>query len=155
MRVIGLIFLLFMPLARAVQQPYGAPIGEIRIEGDAEASLEVLPLQAEDTLTSEAVRASIQALYDSGRYGRIELDAVERADGALQITFLVQRPYFLATVRLNPETLFDRPISSYVDLPYGERFSRTTLLDRIVAAVEEQLRAEGYFQARVGSGLRV
>ena len=147
MRVIGLISLLSIPLALAAQQPYGIPIGEIRIEGDSEALLAVVPLHPGDILTSDAVRASIQALYDRGRYGRIDVDAVEAPDG-VRLTFLVQKPHFLATVRLRPQTLFERPISSYVDLPYGERFSRTTL-DRIVAAVEEQLRAEGYFQARV------
>ena len=83
-----------------------------------------------------------------GGYGRINVDASESADGTTALTFLVEDPYFLATVILSPATLLERPLSNYLDLPHGQRFSRTQL-DEIVTAVGEQLEREGYFQVEV------
>ena len=148
MRMISLISWLLFPLALGAQQPYPASVGSIAIEGAPETALEVLPIQSGDVLTAEAIRDSIQALFDAGGYGRIDVDASENSDGTTALTFLVEEPYFLATVILSPVTLLERSLSNYLDLPHGERFSRTQL-DEIVAAVGEQLEREGYFQADV------
>ncbi len=148
MRIICLISCVLLPLALAAQQPDSTRVGTIAIEGAPESILEVIPLRSGDILTTELVRASIQALFDEGRYGHIEVDASESQDGTTSLTFLVEEPYFLATVILRPDTLLDRPLSNYLDLPYGERFSRTQL-DEIVAAVGEQFGREGYFEAEV------
>ena len=148
MRIIRLISCVLLPLALAAQQPDSTRVGTIAIEGAPESILEVIPLRSGDLLTTESVRASIQALFDEGRYGHIEVDASESPDGTTSLTFFVEEPYFLATVILRSATLLDRPLCNYLDLPYGERFSRTQL-DEIVNAVGEQFGREGYFEAEV------
>ncbi len=148
MRMIRLISWVLFPLALAAQQPDPALVGTIAIEGAAETVLEVIPIRPGDLLTPEAIRASIQSLFDAGGYGRIDVDASEASDGTTALTFLVEEPYFLATVILSPSTLLERPLSNYLELPHGERFSRTQL-DEIAAAVGEQLERQGYFQVQV------
>jgi outer membrane protein insertion porin family len=148
MRMICLISWVLFPLALAAQQPYAAPVGTIAIEGASPTVLEAIPIRSGDVLSAESIRASIQALFDVGGYGRINVDASETADGTTALTFLVEEPYFLATVILSPATLLERPLSNYLDLPHGQRFSRTQL-DEIVTAVGEQLEREGYFQFEV------
>ncbi len=149
MRTICLITWVLVPLALAAQQPNPASVGAVHVEGAPESVLEVIPIRSGDILTAEALHASIQALYDTGGYGRINVDASPAPDGTTDLTFLVEEPYFLATVVLTPPNLLERPLSSYLDLPHGERFSRTQL-DDIVAAVGEQLGREGYFQVEIG-----
>ena len=123
-------------------------MGTIAIEGAPRTLLEVIPIRSGDVLSGEAIHASIQALFDAGGYGRIEVDASQASDGTTALTFFVEDPYFLASVILSPAGLLERPLSNFMDLPYGERFSRTQL-DEIAVAVGEQLEREGYFQVQV------
>ena len=146
--MIGLISWVLFPLALAAQQPYPASVGTIAIEGAPRTLLEVIPIRSGDVLSGEAIHASIQALFDAGGYGRIEVDASQASDGTTALTFFVEDPYFLASVILSPAGLLERPLSNFMDLPYGERFSRTQL-DEIAVAVGEQLEREGYFQVQV------
>ena len=148
MRVIGLIVpILLVPLGLGAQVPYGVPVTAIAIEGAPESVLEFLPIEPGDTLTPEAVRSAFQYLYQTGSYGQIELAAAAEANGT-RLTFSVTPPYFFATIRVRPERLLERPLSSYTALPYGERFSRNAL-DRIVDSLREQFEAEGYFETRI------
>jgi outer membrane protein insertion porin family len=146
--MICLISWVLFPVALAAQQPYAAPVGTIAIEGAPQTVLEAIPIRSGDVLSAESIRASIQALFDVGGYGRINVEASETAGGTTALTFLVEEPYFLATVILSPATLLERPLSNYLDLPHGQRFSRSQL-DEIVTAVGEQLEREGYFQVEV------
>ena len=150
MRVIGLIVpILLVPLALKAQVPYGEPVTAIAIEGASESVLEFLPIEPGDTLNPEAVRSAFQYLYQTGSYGHIELVTAAEANGT-RLTFNVTPPYFFATIRVRPERLLERPLSSYTPLPYGERFSRNAL-DEIVEALREQFEAEGYFDEALGS----
>ena len=88
MRIICLISCVLLPLALAAQQPDSTRVGTIAIEGAPESILEVIPLRSGDILTTELIRASIQALFDEGRYGQIEVDASESQDGTTSLTFL-------------------------------------------------------------------
>ena len=153
-RMIGLIFWVLAPLALIAQQSNPAFVGSISIEGAPNAVLQGIPIRPGDPLTTEALHAAIQVLFDAGGYGRIDVDALEDSDGTTDLTFLVQEPYFLATVNLSPATLLERPLSNYLNLPHGERFSRTQL-DEIVAAVTEQLELEGLLPGRGRTDLRV
>ena len=56
----------------------------------------------ETSLTPENVRASIQALYGTGRYNSVEVDAEPAPNGGTNLTFIVRPHYFFATFRLEP-----------------------------------------------------
>src|SRR5262245_702153 len=121
MKVWGLILLLLLPgpvLGR--QQYYGTTLSELAMSGAAdESDLQKIPLKPGDTITSENVRASIQALYSTGSYRYIEVEATP-APGGTRLTFRVRPNFFFSTFRLEPE-LIDRPISAYFRLPLGEK----------------------------------
>ena len=149
MKVPGLILGLLLPcLAEAQQQYYGTPVSSLALSGsESQADLEELPIRVGDILTPDNVRASIQALYNTGRYSYIEVEANASANGTA-LTFRVLPIYFFSTIRLEPEDLLERPLSSYFRLPIGERFT-TSAVERIVQDTTDLLRSEGYFQATI------
>src|SRR5215831_17716805 len=116
----GLILGLLLPcIALAELQYYGTQVSTIELSGaESQKDLELLPIHPGDTLTVANVRASIQALYDTGRYSYVEVEATT-ADSKTALTFHVKPNSFFSTFRLEPDNLLDRPLSSYFRLPYG------------------------------------
>jgi outer membrane protein assembly complex protein YaeT len=149
MKVPGLILGLLLPCLAEAQEYYGTKVSTLTLAGsESQSDLEKLPLRVGDTLTVENVRASIQILYDTGHYRDVEVDAVGLSDGTTSLTFRVRLNYFFSTIRLDPEDLLERPLSSYFRLPIGERLT-SARVERIVQDTTELLRSEGYFQAVV------
>ena len=143
MKVPGLILGLLLPCLAEAQQYYGTPVSSLALSGsESQADLEELTIRVGEILTPENVRASIQALYDTGHYSYIEVDANAAANGTA-LTFRVRPIYFFSTIRLEPEDLLERPLSSYFRLPIGERFT-TSAVERIVHDTTDLLRSEGY-----------
>src|SRR6516165_924355 len=100
-------------LALAQQQHYGTRISDITLSGaDSQTDVGALPIRPGDTITIENLRAAIQALYDTGHYSYIEVEAMPAGDGRTALTFQVKQNYFFSTFRLEPENLLDRPLSS-------------------------------------------
>src|SRR5438067_4183491 len=136
-------------LAQAQQQYYGTPAANIALTGsESQADLQVIPLHAGDVLTAENIRASIQALYDTGHYSYIEAQANPATDGTTSLSFRVRPNFFFSTIRLEPENLLDRSLSGYFRLPFGEK-SSSSAVDRLVQDTTDLLKSEGYFQASV------
>src|SRR5205085_6664810 len=136
-------------LAQAQEQYYGTRLATVALAGaEAQDDLEALPIHAGDILTPENVRASIQTLYQTGHYSTIEVDAAPAANGGAALTFRVQPNHFFSTFRIEPDTILDRPLSTYFRLPIGERFT-TTALERVIADTLDRLKSEGYLQAAV------
>src|SRR5262245_3562865 len=125
MTVRCLIFLLLFPtFSFGQQQFYGTRVSSLSFSGPAtESDLQLIPLPVGDAIIPENVRASIQALHDTGRYSYIAVDAVPEGTGT-RLTFVVRAVYFFSTFVLQPDNLLDRPISGFLRLPYGERFSQ-------------------------------
>jgi outer membrane protein insertion porin family len=148
MKVQGLILGVLLPVF-AQQQYYGTRLSSLALSGsDSQADLQVIPLHPGDILTPENVRDAIQALYQTGHYGPIEVDASPAPDGGTALTFRVRPNFFFSTFRLDPEDLLERPLSGYLRLPFGEKFSNSAV-DRVVQETTELLKSEGYFQATI------
>src|SRR5262245_53369437 len=148
MKMQGLILGLLLPLF-VQQQYYGTRLASLALsEADSQTDLQNVPLHIGDILTPEHVRGAIQALYDTGRYSHIEVDANEAPDGGTSLTFRVRPNFFFSTFRLDPEDLLERPLSAYFRLPFGEKFN-TSAVDRIAQDTTELLKSEGYFLVRV------
>src|SRR5262249_19209406 len=142
-------------IALAELQYYGTQVSTIELSGAAsQADLEVLPIHPGDTLTVENVRASIQALYDTGRYSYVEVEATPAGDSKTVLTFRVRPNSFFSTFRLEPDNLLDRALSSYIRLPFGEKFTMSRL-EEIAAQTTDLLNTEGYFQATVEPSYRI
>ena len=149
MKVPGLILGLLLPwFVQAQQQYYGTRVSSLALSGaQSQADLQIVPIHVGDLLTPENVRASIQALYNTGRYSSVEADASATPDGT-SLTFRVRPNFFFSTFQIEPDNLLERPLSSYIRLPYGEKFT-TTAVDRVVQGTTDQLTSEGYFEAVV------
>jgi outer membrane protein assembly complex protein YaeT len=148
MKVPALILGLLLPYLAEAQQYYGTPVTSLSLSGsESQSDLQVVPIRVGDILTTDNVRAAIQALFDTGHYSYVEADASTTADGT-SLTFRVRPVYFFSTFRLEPENLLERSLSSYFRLPFGQKFT-TSAVDRIVQDTTELLRTEGYFQAVV------
>src|SRR6185369_11602893 len=149
MKVPGLILGLLLPwFVQAQQQYYGTRASSVTLAGsESQADLEAISIHVGDLITPENVRASIQALYSTGRYNSVEADANPTPAGT-SLTFRVRPNFFFSTFRIEPDNLLDRPLSSYFRLPTGEKFT-TSALDQVVQRTTDQLMSEGYFQAVV------
>jgi outer membrane protein assembly factor BamA len=132
----------------AQQQYYGTTATAVRIAEPGDPNdLQRIPIRPGDTITVENIRASIQALYDTGRYRYIEVDASADAGGTA-LTFGFQLHYFFSTFRLEPPDLLDRSLSAFFRVPLGEKFS-TAQVDRIVVEAKQLLEDQGYFGATI------
>src|ERR1041385_501004 len=149
MTVRRLILLLLLPAcALGQQQYYGTRVSSLSLSGaPTQSDLQNLPLKSGDLMSMDNVRASIQALYNTGRYSYIEVDATPEGSGT-HIEFVVKPFFFFSTIRLQPENLLDRPLSGILRLPYGEKYSKSAT-DRIAAETGDLLRNEGYLEATI------
>jgi outer membrane protein insertion porin family len=150
MKVQALILVFLVPwIVHAQTQFYGSRASSLALMGaDSRDDLQVVPLHAGDVITPENVRASIQALYDTGRYNSVEVDAQSAADGGTNLTFIVRTHSFFANFRLEPAHLLERSLSTYSRLPLGEKFSASAV-QRIIDETKDLLKSEGYFEAAI------
>jgi len=143
-----LILLLFTSTALAQQPYYGTTASEIKLPLPADpGDAPVLKIRQGETITEQNIRDSIQALYNTGHYRSIAVDAMT-VPGGTQITFQVEAQYYFSTFRLEPENLLDRPITSYFPPPLGKKFS-TPPVDRLVMDTVKLVEENGYFNAMI------
>src|SRR5258708_5268122 len=117
MKVRVVILVLLLPwLVHAQQAYYGTRLAKVELSGsETPADLQVVPIHPGDVLTPENVRQSIQALYNTGHYSYVEVDADPASGGAgTDLTFRVRPNFFFSTIRLQPENLLERPLSGYL-----------------------------------------
>jgi outer membrane protein assembly complex protein YaeT len=148
MKIGRLLLILWIPTLGWAQQPfYGTRAATIKLsEGGDPKDLERI-LQPGDVITPENVRASIQALFETARYRSIEVDAVAEGDRT-NLTFIVTLHSYFGTFRLLPETLLERPLSTLLRLPVGQKSSNARV-DEIVQATSQLLEDDGYFNTKL------
>jgi outer membrane protein assembly complex protein YaeT len=149
MKIARLLLLLWIPTVGWAQQSfYGTTASSIQLsEGADSKDLERIPLRTGDVITPENVRAAIQALFDTARYRSIEVDAAASGEGT-RLTFIVTPHSYFGTFRLLPENLLERPLSTLLRLPVGQKFSNARV-EEIVQSTSQLLEDEGYFNAKL------
>lgn len=149
--MIAVILAVATPTLSGAQDRFGTTVAGLEVDGAPDTVLEGdFPIVPGAVLTRQGIRAAIQTLYDRGGYSRIEVEARPVSDSSTEILFHLDDPYFFGTVRIEPRGLLERPLSGYLTLPYGQRFSRNRL-DAIVEEVGGLLEAEGFFGAELGA----
>ena len=140
-----LLMLLLLPaLGYGQGSHYGTTAAAIHLSENADpADLDRVPIKSGDVIQPENVRAAIQALFDTGHYRTVEVDAVSTGDGT-RLTFKVTPHYFFSTFRLLPENLLDRPLSTLIRLPVGQKFSEARVQE-ITEQTRQILEDAGYF----------
>src|SRR5215831_16363157 len=118
MKVRALILMLLVPwFVHAQQQFFGSRVAGLVLMGaESQDDLRVIPLHSGDLITPESVRASIEALYNTGRYNSVQVDAQPAPGGGTDLTFIVRLHYYFATFRLEPADLLERSLSTYTRL---------------------------------------
>ena len=132
----------------------GKRVAEIRIV-DATGyalsdKLPAMPLEVGKPFDMEAERASLKALYATGRYAQIRTDATPVSEG-LRIDFVVEKNLFNNVLRI--EGLKEPPTEASalaaLRMPLGEPFRETVLADGMTR-LSDSLRDEGLYEAHVG-----
>ena len=101
----GILLLAALPrmLFGQYQQFEGQSVTVIRFEPkeqplDADELHNILPLKSGEPLRMETVRASIERLFATGRYGDVSVDA-QPYNGGVAITFITRHSWFIGGVR--------------------------------------------------------
>jgi outer membrane protein assembly complex protein YaeT len=140
--------------AAAGENWFGQPVAEIAFSPPAQpippARLaELIPLQTGQRLDADVVRRSIQAMFATGRYADIRVDAAP-GEGGVKVTFLTTDNWFIGPVKILgvPEPPSQGEMLTVLKLELGDVFS-----EEKVAAGREALRKlladNGYHRATV------
>lgn len=127
---------------------------EFRIH-DANASepqklLAAMPLKPGDILTSRKLHASIQALYGTGRFAKIEVEAVRSSSTEIGLIFVSEPNYFIGSINVEgaPKPPSASQLANATKLELGELFDQSGVamaLERIKTVLQDN----GYYRAAV------
>jgi outer membrane protein insertion porin family len=138
------------PAARAQENPEFV-VGDIRVEGLQRVSegtvYNYLPVNIGDRLTSQRVRESVRALYDTGFFRDVEL----RRDGNTLVVVLIERPTIESfELKGNKDIKTEDLTKSLrnVGLAQGKTFDRSVLED-VRAFLQDQYGSRGKYAARI------
>ena len=110
---------------------------------------QAIPLQPGSPLILDQVRAAIQALYATGRFQDVVIDASE-TDGGVVLKISTRARWFVGTVQV--EGVSEPPnqgqLVSATNLVLGREFREEDLAES-VRSLEEKLRANGYYDCRI------
>lgn len=135
---------------------FGVPIAEIRFEptlaGIAPAG-GAGALGVGQPLEKEALRASIQALFRTGRYADVRVDAA-RVPGGIRLTYLTKPAWFIGGVRVVgvPRPPSEGQLVNATRLRLGERFTDEKL-GLAARSLRSLLAEHGYREAVVEHAL--
>lgn len=132
----------------------GAPVASVQIRCESIEHTEWLaPLvtqKAGEPLDKYKVRESVQALYNTGRFSNIEVEAERDASGRIALVFRGVESYFFGSIRV--EGRLDEPTPAQLvnasKLVLGERFTEA----RINAGIESMthvLQENGYYEPHI------
>ena len=132
----------------------GLTVADIRIPDAAEDDQKRLrPLIVQEkgkALDREKIRESIQALYATGRFGDIRVEAERDASGQVTLSFITSPNYFIGQV--NVEGAPSRPnanqVANAAKLPLGELFAREKL-DRALKNIKQLMEENGYYHSSI------
>lgn len=106
--------------------------------------------QSGQPLDKLKIRRSIQALYDTGKFSNIRVEAERSAQDEVQLVFIASENYFIGVVSVEGQPR--RPTRSQLvnatKLQLGEVFTREKL-DRAIANIKTVMADNGYYQANV------
>jgi outer membrane protein insertion porin family len=132
----------------------GIKVASIQINSpgveNPENLLNILPQKANEPLDKYKVRQSIQALYNTGRFAEIQVEAQRNSSGEIALIFDARENYFFGSILAEGSGV--RPTDSQLvnasKLNLGEQFTE----EKIVAGIEgmqRTLQENGYYQATI------
>ncbi|HEY6347808.1 MAG TPA: POTRA domain-containing protein, partial [Candidatus Angelobacter sp.] len=141
-------------LAGGLNSLQGAKVAEVRVNsGAAEhpAWLETLIEQkAHEPLDKYRVRQSVQALYDTGLFTDIQVNAERGSQGEVTLTFDTQENFFFSSILVTgaPDPPSSNQLVNASKLNLGEQFTQEKITVAI-QGLQRILQENGYYQARI------
>ncbi|MGE5324846.1 MAG: POTRA domain-containing protein, partial [Actinomycetota bacterium] len=112
--------------------------------------VETLPQKVNQPLDKYKVRESVQALYDTGRFAEIQVEAARTAPHEVALTFAARENYFIGSIRSEGST--SRPTDSQLvnasKLVLGELFTEEKVREGM-AHMQLTLQESGYYKATI------
>jgi len=144
------------PVAFAVANYQGLTVQEIKLpnvpDSERPRLLQVIEQRTGQPLDRERVRQSIQALYGTGRFADVRVEAERVGESGVSLAFVTSPNYFVGdiTVEGTPSRPNENQVVNASKLQLGELFT-TEKLDRAIKNIQRLLEENGYYRGEVSS----
>jgi outer membrane protein insertion porin family len=117
---------------------------------DAESLLSILPQKMNEPLDRHKAKESVQALYNTGRFAEIQVEAQRNPAGEVVLAFDARENYFFGSILAegSPAHPSDNQLVNASKLILGEQYTD----EKIAAGIEgmqRTLQEDGYYQATI------
>ncbi|MEQ1883463.1 MAG: POTRA domain-containing protein [Bryobacteraceae bacterium] len=132
------------PIVRIDFDPPDQPIPQTEL-------FRLLPLRPGSVVTSAAIRATLQRLYETGRFSKIAIDADGVAEGnGVVLKIITEQSLFIGgvTVEGASEPPNENQLAAATKLELGMPFAGSAV-SQAVESMQERLRANGFYDARI------
>ena len=142
------------PKFESISSYQGLIVTEIKFpdvaEGDQKRLLPLILQQPGKPLDRELIRQSIQALYATGRFADIRVEAERDAAGQVTLSFITSPNYFIGKISVAgaPSRPAENQVANAAKLPLGELFTREKL-DRALKNIKQLMEENGYYHSSI------
>jgi outer membrane protein insertion porin family len=132
----------------------GLKVAMIHISGpgvdDAESLLPILPQKVNEPLDKYKVRQSVQALYNTGRFAEIQVEAQRNPAGEVVLSFDARENYFFGSILAEGASAHpsDSQLVNASKLNLGEQYTEEKITTGI-EGMQSTLQENGYYQATI------
>jgi outer membrane protein insertion porin family len=132
----------------------GIKVAQIQINSpgvdNPDALLPILPQKVNEPLDKYKLRQSVQALYNTGRFGEIQVEAQRNPSGEVVLVFDARENYFFGSILAEGSSAHpsDSQLVNASKLNLGEQFSEEKINAGIMG-MQRTLQENGYYQAAI------
>lgn len=110
----------------------------------------LLPQKSHQPLDKYKVRQSVQALYNTGRFSEIQVEAQKTPQNEVVLTFSARENYFFGSLRVegSPSPPSDNQLINSSKIALGEQFDEEKI-DAGIQGMQRTLQENGYYQATI------
>ena len=143
-----------LQLSSGLNSLQGLKVAKIQVNGlgidDTESLLPILPQKVNEPLDRYKVRQSVQALYNTGRFAEIQVEAQRNPTGEVVLAFDARENYFFGSILAEGASAHptDSQLVNASKLNLGEQYTE----EKITAGIDGMQRAlqeNGYYQATI------
>ncbi|MBZ5492356.1 MAG: BamA/TamA family outer membrane protein [Acidobacteriia bacterium] len=141
-------------LSSGLNSLQGLKVAMIQVNGpgidDVESLLTILPQKVNEPLDRYKIRQSVQALYNTGRFAEIQVEAQRNPAGEVVLAFDARENYFFGSILAegSPVHPTDNQLVNASKLNLGEQYTD----EKIAAGIEgmqRTLQENGFYQATI------
>jgi outer membrane protein insertion porin family len=143
-----------LQLSSGINGLQGIKVATIQINGpgvdDGESLLPILPQKVKEPLDKYKVRQSVQALYNTGRFAEIQVEAQRNPAGEVVLSFDARENYFFGSILAEGSSAHpgDSQLVNASKLNLGEQYTEEKITTGI-EGMQRTLQENGYYQATI------